>query len=88
MRVGQVRKRDTNEPAIVAALEQVGAVVFRLNAPGCPDLLVGWRGTWLPMEVKTPTGTLTRLQWASWQGNPYPIVTTVQEALFAMGITC
>ena len=85
MRVGQARRRDANEQEIVDALMQVGAVVFRLSAPGCPDLLVGWQGRWLPMEVKSATGTLTPLQWGSWGANAYPIVTSIQDALEAIG---
>lgn len=47
-------KRDESEPAIVKALEAVGASVQRLNAGGVPDLLVGWRGKMWLLEVKLP----------------------------------
>jgi hypothetical protein len=88
MRVGQARKRDTNEPAIVEALTQLGAVVFRLSAPGCPDLLVGWRGNWLPMEVKSATGTLTPMQQVLTEltDNGVPIVRSVDDALMALKV--
>lgn len=85
MRVGQARKRDTNEAAIVDALHAVGAVVFRLSVPGCPDLLVGFRGRWQPMEVKSETGTLTPLQWRGRGEHAYPIVRSVDDALEAIG---
>lgn len=85
-RVGQARKRDANEQEIVDALVGIGAVVFRLSAPGCPDLLVGFRGTWRPMEVKSATGKLTPLQWGSWGENAYPIVRSVSDALRAIGV--
>jgi hypothetical protein len=47
-------KIDTNQPAIVAALRAHGASVKSLAAvgDGCPDLLVGYRGINLLMEVK------------------------------------
>ena len=86
MRVGQARRRDHAEQAIVDALMAIGAVVFRLSAPGCPDLLVGFRGKWMPLEVKSATGTLTPLQWESWNDNPYPIVHSVDQALAAIGV--
>lgn len=85
MRVGQTRKRDANEAEIANALLAVGAVVFKLSAPGCPDLLVGFRGRWMPMEVKSADGTLTPLQWGSWGDCAYPIVRSVDEALSAIG---
>ena len=53
---GYARARDQNEGPIVAALRSVGATVSRLNDPGAPDLLVGFRaGTYL-LEVKRPLG--------------------------------
>lgn len=86
MRVGQARKRDANEEAIVDALRRVGAHVFRLSEPGAPDLLVAWQGRWLPMEVKSPTGILTALQTGSIGAATYPIVRSVDEALKALGV--
>lgn len=47
-------KRDANEASIVTALEQVGAAVQRLSEPGCPDLLVSFRGVLHLLEVKLP----------------------------------
>jgi hypothetical protein len=87
MRVGQARKRDANEEEIVDALRRVGAHVFRISEPGAPDLLVAWRGRWIPMEVKSPTGILTVLQEGSIGAAVYPIVRTVDEALKALGAT-
>jgi len=40
-------------------LEGRGALVVRLSAANVPDLLVGWCGRWLLLEVKTPGGTVT-----------------------------
>ena len=48
------RHVDANQTAIVEALRKVGAVVVHLHTVGggVPDLLVGWRGSWLLAEVK------------------------------------
>ena len=49
-------KIDGNQGDIVIALEAVGASVQSLAAVGngCPDLLVGFRGTNFVIEVKDP----------------------------------
>ena len=86
MRVGQNRKRDANEKAIVQALERVGATVFRLSEPGCPDLLVGWRGQWFPLEVKAADGTLTPLQSVTLTATGVTIVRSVDDALLALQV--
>lgn len=55
------RRRDDNEPPIVAALQAVGAGVQRLDGRGLPDLLVGYRGRLLLLEVKrVDAGIATR----------------------------
>lgn len=51
------KRRDANEAMIVLALESAGAVVQRLNVKGVPDLLVGYQGKTLLMEVKNPEAT-------------------------------
>jgi len=91
VRTGQARKRDTNENAIVEALEAVGAFVFRISGEGTPDLLVAWRGKWVPLEVKSKTGDLTERQsWTFRQAQataPIPTVRTPAEALKAIGVS-
>ena len=52
MRRAYAKKRDLSEPAIVAALESIGAKVYR-ELP--VDLLVHFRGRFYCLEVKTPT---------------------------------
>lgn len=49
-------KRDLTSPAIVAALRAAGASVTDLGPVGygVPDLLVGWKGMTLLLEVKSP----------------------------------
>lgn len=59
-----VSKRDQNEAPIVRAFQQLGAITLRLTGVGLygthgsnvPDLLVGWNGRWLAVEVKMPKG--------------------------------
>jgi hypothetical protein len=50
------RSRDSNEKPIVEALRSCGASVTLLGDSGVPDLLVGFRGRTLLLEVKLPLG--------------------------------
>ena len=50
------RRRDENEGAIIDALRSAGAGVQQLDAKGCPDLLVAFRGQLWLVEVKRPDG--------------------------------
>lgn len=50
------RARDGNEASIVEALRAAGATVTRLGDAGVPDLLVGYHGRTLLLEVKLPLG--------------------------------
>jgi len=85
-RVGQTRRRDQNEKAISQALRAVGAHVTPISGKGAPDLLVrprGFRnGLCVGLEVKSPSGTRTQAQTES----QWPIVTSVQQALEAIGV--
>ena len=49
-------KPDTNQAQIVADLQRLGAVVWRLSDLGGEvlDLIVFWRGLAMPVEVKMP----------------------------------
>lgn len=82
-RVGQARKRDAGEGAIVKALEAVGATVFKVSGKGVPDLFVARRGAWYALEVKSKTGTLTPAQ--QWPDAGVSIVRNVEQALRAIG---
>jgi len=96
MRVGQSRRRDGNEKAIVVALRKVGVLVWPISGEGVPDLLTWYRGVWLPLEVKRRRlrrsltdrkgRSLTPAQCESWARTKYPIVESVDEALAAIGI--
>ena len=83
-------KVDANQSEIVDALRAAGASVCSLAgmAHGCPDLLVGWRGKNLLMEVKDsrkpPSArklTPDQLAWHSlWMGSVH-VVSSVEDAL-------
>jgi Holliday junction resolvase len=82
MRVGQSRRRDANEAAIVQALEAVGAQVTRISGKGAPDLLVRRAGQLWAFEVKGKTGIRTAAQVAT----EWPVVRSVDDALRAIGV--
>ena len=81
---------DANQPAIVDALRAAGASVTSLASvgSGCPDLLVGIRGTTTVFEVKDGSKSPSRQvltkpekDWhATWRGSVY-IVKSVEQAL-------
>lgn len=79
------KKRDANEPSIVAALLAVGATVERLDVV---DLLVGYcGGNWL-FEVKTEKGKLSdgqAIKLAQW-GGQIDVVRSPEQALRRIGV--
>lgn len=81
----RANKVDRNQAEIVRALRDCGASVQPLNAVkcGCPDILVGFRGRNLLMEIKARGGRMTEdeLDWhGAWNGQVV-IVWSVDEAL-------
>jgi Holliday junction resolvase len=84
---------DTNHKEIVAALRQAGATVVSLAAMkhGCPDLLVGYEGETLLMEIKKDTKakfTPDQLEFmAKWKGGAISRVDSVDAAIRALGVT-
>lgn len=80
---------DANQAEIVAALREAGASVWIIGLP--VDLLVGFNGHSVLMEVKTLTGKRnpkpskhTQLQkgfMLDWKGGPVATVTDVRGAL-------
>jgi Holliday junction resolvase len=86
----QRAKIDDNQPEIVKALQQIGCSVQSLAAcgKGVPDLLIGYRGHNILLEVKDGAKTASRkkltpdqLIWhALWSGQ-VAVVSTVDEAL-------
>jgi hypothetical protein len=85
--VRRAAKIDANQNAIVNALRDHGAFVQSLAgvSRGCPDLLVGYRGRTILMEIKShEKAILTKDQnvWANcWNGGPLWVVYTVEQAL-------
>lgn len=86
-RGGGKKRRDANEPAIVAALEAAGCTIWRLSGVGVPDLLIftpgGGGGAWRVCEVKTARGRLTAAQVP--HAAIVPVVRSVEDALRLIG---
>lgn len=87
-------KIDRNQPEIVKALRQAGALVLPLHAvgQGCPDLLVCFRGVLRLLEIKDgllpPSGqALTADQVEFHRSWPVTVVNSVDAALAAIGVT-
>ena len=59
-RTNRPSRVDANQAEIVAAFRAAGATVLHLHSigHGCPDLLVGYQGRNLLVEVKTADGKL------------------------------
>lgn len=89
-------KVDANHTQVVMALQAAGATVQSLAAvgQGVPDLLVGFQGKTLLMEVKDgqkpPSArrlTEQQIIWHGvWRGGPVAIVDGVDAALRALGV--
>ena len=83
-------RADANQTEVIAALRGIGAQVESLHrvGGGVPDLLVGWRGKNLLLEVKdgekSPSKrNLTAYQddwFRTWEGQA-TVVTSAKEAL-------
>lgn len=74
-RGGGGKRRDSTEAEIVDGLRKLGADVVRCHGDGAPDLIVGWKGIWLPIEVKAKKG---RVQANQMQ---YPVARSLADAL-------
>lgn len=85
---------DANQAEIVAALRAAGASVWIIGLP--LDILCGYRGKTLLIEVKTLTGKRnpkparhTQLQkdfMLEWRGGPVSTVTDIEGALTALKV--
>lgn len=85
------RRTDDNHAAVVDALRKAGAVVRSLAkvGDGCPDLLVGYRGRTLLLEVKdgSKPPSARRLTadeerfFDEWTGGPLAIVESPELAV-------
>jgi hypothetical protein len=83
-------RTDANQASIVRALRDAGASVYIIKLP--TDLLVGYRGRTLIVEVKdgdkAPSKqALTKVQsefMSTWRGGPVATVNSVESALRAI----
>jgi len=88
--VRRAARVDENQGEIVAALRRAGCSVLSL-APigkGAPDILAGYRGKNVLLEVKRPKGKLNDQQKEfrdQWRGD-LCVVRSVDEALMVLGI--
>jgi hypothetical protein len=84
---------DTNHREIVKALRDAGATVVSLASMkhGCPDLLVGYAGETVLMEIKRDAKakfTPDQLDFlGKWKGGAISRVDSVDAAIRALGIT-
>ena len=76
-------KRDTTEPEIIMALEQMGFHVERVSAPGFPDLALSRGNRWYLAECKTGKRRLTKAQtyFHAVAKAQIPILRTVEQAV-------
>lgn len=90
-------KIDANQLDIVEALRRCGATVQPLHTvgQGVPDLLVGFRGQTLLLEVKDGAKppserklTPDQVRWhEAWDGHPVYVVRDVTEAVWVLNAT-
>lgn len=59
-----MKKTDSNQKEIVSTFRKLGASVLDCSALGrnAPDILVGTKGKNVLVEIKTPTGSISRGQ--------------------------
>ena len=67
------KKVDSNQAQIIADLKKIGVSVLNLSrvGGGCPDILVGWQGKNILIEIKTAKGNLNDSQiefFKEWKG--------------------
>lgn len=89
-------KIDANQEQVVSALRAVGATVQTLASvgKGVPDLLVGYQGKTLLLEVKDGSKppserrlTEDQLKWhGAWRGGPLAVVDGPDAALRMLGV--
>lgn len=91
-KTGHKGRTDKNQTEIVKALRRVGAKVQSIAevGDGCPDLLVGFRGTWYAVELKTPGEGFTEAEAKWWtdaesKGCLTTVVWDVEDALRLIG---
>lgn len=78
---------DGNQQQIIDGLRSIGATVESLHrvGRGCPDLMIGFRGYNLLMEVKTVKGKMRESQ-VVWHGEWRGQVATVRSVEDALAV--
>ncbi len=92
----RARRVDRNQGDLIRALRKLGVSIQPLHTigQGCPDVLAGFRGTTVLLEIKDGEKAPSRRkttkdqdEWISkWRGAPVHIVRTLDEALEAFGL--
>jgi len=83
----RAKRVDVNQREIVQALRTFGAVVHDLSGvgAGCPDLLVGYRGKTVLVEVKRDSKakyTKAQIAWnEAWRGGLVARVESIDDAI-------
>ena len=80
------KRVDENQKTIVHTFIALGASVLNLSTVGrgCPDLLIGYRGKSVLVEVKSPKGTFTEPQikfMQEWRGGAVSRIDSVDAAI-------
>jgi Holliday junction resolvase len=80
------KKVDNNQLEIVKAFRSMGATVLNLSGvgKGCPDLLIGYKGISVLVEIKSKTGKFTEPQlkfMEQWQGGAVNRIDSVDGAI-------
>ena len=80
------KRVDENQKTIVHTFIALGASVLNLSTVGrgCPDLLIGYRGKSVLVEVKAPKGTFTDPQikfMQEWRGGAVSRIDSVDAAI-------
>ena len=70
------KKTDANQKQIISDLKKIGVSVLNLSkvGNGCPDLLIGWQGKNILIEIKTAKGNLNDSQiefFKEWKGSKF-----------------
>lgn len=86
--VRHAARRDEAEPGIISALVGIGAKVQPLSDTNVPDLLVGWCGINVLLEVKTGDARLRpgQKEWIRQWAGPVFVVRSEQEAVEAVTV--
>ena len=83
----RAKRVDVNQREIVQALRTFGAVVHDLSGvgSGCPDLLVGYRGKTVLVEVKRDSKakfTPAQIAWnEAWRGGLVARIESIDDAI-------